>query len=58
MGLGSLAVVLAWPKAYAMDSAPQGPVARLRRAAAHVPGTLVVLAVATALTAGLYRRWG
>src|SRR5574343_1015197 len=53
MGLGSLAVVLAWPKAYAMESAPRGPVARLRRAAAHVPGTLVVLVAATSLTAGL-----
>ena len=36
-----------------MDTAPQGTWARLRRKAAHVPGTIVALAGATTLTAVL-----
>jgi sulfate permease, SulP family len=53
IGLCSLLVVVLWPKSYRMDLAPQRWQERLLRAAAHVPGTLVVLAGATAATAWL-----
>ncbi|MBL8335111.1 MAG: STAS domain-containing protein, partial [Rubrivivax sp.] len=43
----SLAVVVLWPKSYAMPTGPVGFVARARRTAAHVPGTIVALAGAT-----------
>jgi sulfate permease, SulP family len=43
----SLAIVVLWPKTYAMQRAPVGLIARSRRYAAHVPGTVVALAVAT-----------
>ncbi|RVT51130.1 STAS domain-containing protein [Rubrivivax albus] len=43
----SLAVVVLWPKSYAMPTAPVGLIARTRRLAAHVPGTVVALAGAT-----------
>ncbi len=53
MGLACLAIVVLWPKSYAMDSAPATVPARLRRTLAHLPGTLVALAGATAATAWL-----
>jgi sulfate permease, SulP family len=53
MGLACTAVVVLWPKSYQMDTAPQGAWPRLKRKAAHLPGTLVALAGATALTAVL-----
>ena len=53
VGLGCTAVVVLWPKSYQMDTAPQGPWARFKRKAAHVPGTIVALAGATVLTAAL-----
>ena len=42
-----LALVVLWPKSYAMPTAPVGLLAKARRAAAHVPGTVVALAGAT-----------
>ena len=39
----SLALVVLWPKSYSMPTAPVGLVAKSRRLAAHVPGTVVVL---------------
>lgn len=48
IALASLAVVVGWPKSYAMPTAPVGALARLRRLVAHVPGTVVALAGATA----------
>ncbi len=47
IGLGSLAVVVLWPKSYAMPDLPLSPLQRLRRLLAHLPGTLVALAGAT-----------
>jgi sulfate permease, SulP family len=47
IAVASLAVVVLWPKSYAMPTAPTGALARLRRLAAHLPGTVVVLAGAT-----------
>jgi len=49
LGLGCLAIVVVWPKTYAMPQAPIGAVAKARRAAAHVPGTVIALAGATLL---------
>ncbi len=43
----SLAVVVLWPKSYTMPTAPVGLIAKSRRLAAHVPGTVVALAGAT-----------
>ena len=42
-----------WPKSYAMPTAPLGALARLRRAAAHMPGTIVALVAATLATLAL-----
>jgi SulP family sulfate permease len=50
IGAGSLAIVVLWPKSYAMPTAPLGALARLRRAAAHVPGTIVALVAGTLAT--------
>lgn len=47
LGLVSLAIVVLWPKSYAMPTTPQGLANKLRRAVAHLPGTLVALVVAT-----------
>lgn len=53
LGLGCLAVVVAWPKGYA-DPGPAGSRwRRARRVAAQVPGTVIALAGATALAWGL-----
>jgi len=48
IGAGSLAVVVAWPKSYNMPVDPKGWWPHLLRYAAHVPGTIVVLVLATA----------
>ncbi len=50
IGLACLATVVLWPKSYAMPTHPTGLVGRARRAAAHVPGTIVALAGATLAT--------
>ena len=47
VGAGSLAVVVLWPKSYAMPGQPLGVLQRLRRLLAHLPGTLVALVAAT-----------
>jgi sulfate permease, SulP family len=43
----SLVVVVIWPKSYTMPTEPMGALARTRRIAAHLPGTVVVLVGAT-----------
>jgi SulP family sulfate permease len=55
LGAASLALVVLWPKSYTMPTAPMGGVAKLRRLAAHLPGTIVALVGATlvALALGL-----
>ncbi|MBL0088192.1 MAG: STAS domain-containing protein [Ideonella sp.] len=50
MGLGCLAIVVLWPKSYAMPQGPIGLIAHLRRWAAHLPGTIVALVAATVAT--------
>ncbi len=51
LGLACLGVVVLWPKSYGMPaSGAAGGAPRLRRLAAHVPGTIVALALATAAT--------
>jgi sulfate permease, SulP family len=50
IGAASLAVVVLWPKPYAMPVATVSPprgAAKLRRLSAHVPGTVIALAGAT-----------
>jgi SulP family sulfate permease len=51
IGLACLALVVVWPKAYAMPVAPASLGGRLRRLVAHLPGTIVALALATLATA-------
>jgi sulfate permease, SulP family len=51
LGAGSLAVVALWPKPDTLPAAPAGRRARLRRLAAHLPGTLIALVGATTATA-------
>ncbi|HSV69745.1 MAG TPA: SulP family inorganic anion transporter [Methylibium sp.] len=51
IGLACLALVVVWPKAYAMPVAPTTPAGRLRRLVAHLPGTIVALVLATLATA-------
>ena len=51
IGLACLAVVVLWPKSYTMPEHPTGPWGRLRRLAAHLPGTIIALAGATLATA-------
>ncbi|MEK8052338.1 SulP family inorganic anion transporter [Ideonella sp. DXS22W] len=50
LGLGCLALVVLWPKSYTMPVGPVGALAHTRRLAAHVPGTIVALALATLAT--------
>jgi SulP family sulfate permease len=50
LALGSLALVVLWPKSYTMPTAPLGGVQRLRRLGAHVPGTVVALVTSTLAT--------
>ncbi len=47
LGLACLATVVLWPKSYAMPQQPQGAGAHLLRWAAHLPGTIVALVLAT-----------
>jgi len=47
LGLACLATVVLWPKSYAMPQQPQGARAHLLRWAAHLPGTIVALVLAT-----------
>ncbi len=51
LGVASLAVVVLWPKSYTMPQAPTGVWGKLRRLSAHLPGTIIALAAATAATA-------
>jgi sulfate permease, SulP family len=51
IGLACLALVVLWPKSYTMPEHPTGPWGRLRRLAAHLPGTIIALAGATLATA-------
>lgn len=50
MGLACLALVVVWPKSYAVDPEQRGRAAALHRALAKLPGTLVALALATTMT--------
>ena len=50
VGGACLAIVVLWPKSYTMPTAPTGALAKARRWAAHVPGTIVALAAATLAT--------
>jgi SulP family sulfate permease len=54
IGLACLALVVIWPKAYTMPLDSVGWKHRLYRLAAHVPGTIVALALATLATAWLH----
>ena len=52
VGLACLVLVVLWPKAYTLPLAPPGPWPqaawqKMRRWAAHLPGTIVALALAT-----------
>lgn len=49
IGLLSLALVVFWPKSYAMPTAPSTRWQHLQRALAHVPGTVVALVLCTLL---------
>ncbi len=51
IGLACLALVVLWPKSYAMPDSRTDPMARLRRLATHLPGTIIALVGATLLTA-------
>jgi sulfate permease, SulP family len=50
VGLACLATVVLWPKSYAMPTHPTGVVGRVKRLAAHLPGTVMALAGATIAT--------
>jgi len=50
LGLACLALVVVWPKSYALPASSGGLPARLLRTLALVPGTVVALAGATAAT--------
>lgn len=52
IGLACLAVVVAWPKSYTMPLDNVGWLHRVHRLAAHVPGTIIALTLATLATAG------
>jgi sulfate permease, SulP family len=47
VGLASLAIVVLWPKSYAMPTAPTGLTGQIKRFSAHLPGTVVALVAAT-----------
>ena len=53
LGLACLAIVVLWPKSYRMETAPATRWATLKRRAAHLPGTIVALALATLATLAL-----
>lgn len=50
MGAACLALVVLWPKSYAIDAARTGAWAKVHRVLAQVPGTLIALVAATAAT--------
>ncbi len=50
IGLACLALVVVWPKSYQMPDGPMTRADHLRRIAAHVPGTVVALGLATIAT--------
>ena len=50
MGSACLALVVVWPKSYAVDPDRRGWAAALHRTLAKLPGTLIALVLATALT--------
>ncbi|MBI5716463.1 MAG: STAS domain-containing protein [Burkholderiales bacterium] len=52
LALASLAIVVLWPKSYAMPTGPIGALRHLHRWSAHVPGTVIAL-VATTLAVTL-----
>jgi len=54
LGSASLAVVVLWPKPYAMPVAPHGMGARARRLVSHLPGTLIALVGTTLATVLLH----
>ncbi|MFO1273381.1 MAG: SulP family inorganic anion transporter [Rubrivivax sp.] len=51
IGLACLALVVVWPKSYTMPNAPTRAWQKLRRLAAHLPGTIIALVGATIVTA-------
>jgi len=51
IGLACLVVVVLWPKSYTMPEHPSGAWGKLKRLAAHLPGTIIALAGATLATA-------
>ena len=51
IGAACLALVVAWPKSYTMPAAPTTALQKWRRRLAQVPGTVIALAAATAVTA-------
>ena len=51
IGLACLALVVVWPKSYAMPTAPTTTLQKWRRHAAQVPGTVIALVAATLATA-------
>jgi len=53
LALVSLAIVVLWPKSYAMPTGPIGALRRLHRWSAHLPGTVVALVVTTLAVTGL-----
>ena len=53
MGTACLAIVVLWPKSYAMTAPATGAPARLRRWASHLPGTIIALVAATLATLAL-----
>ncbi|MCX7661041.1 MAG: SulP family inorganic anion transporter [Caldimonas manganoxidans] len=51
IGLGCLAIVILWPKLYALPAVARSPAQRMLKAVARLPGTIVALGLATASTA-------
>ena len=50
IGLACLALVVLWPKSYAMPQHPTSAWAHVRRISSHLPGTVIALVLATAAT--------
>jgi sulfate permease, SulP family len=53
LALASLAIVVLWPKSYAMPTGPVGALRHLHRWSAHLPGTVVALVATTLAVTGL-----
>ncbi|MFN3298268.1 SulP family inorganic anion transporter [Caldimonas sp.] len=51
LGLACLAIVILWPKLYALPAIARSPAQRALKVVARLPGTIVALGLATALTA-------